>query len=263
MEEQKAITEEKNKEIVDSINYAKRIQDALITPPTKLKKLLPESFVIYLPKDIVSGDFYWLEHKNNKILFAAADCTGHGVPGGFMSMLGVSLLNEIVIEQQILDPAEILNRLREKVIASLRQKGGEGEQKDGMDMTLLVFNRSSLKLSFALANQCFYHISGSQVNVLKGDRFPVGIFGDELQPFTNHSITVQPGDRIYTFSDGYPDQFGGPKGKKFKYQQLKEQIIALQDQPLSQQGKALISIFDKWKGELEQIDDVTLVGIEI
>ncbi len=263
LEESKSIIEHQHLEITDSIRYAKQIQSAVLPEESELSALFNSSFVFFRPKDVISGDFYWVTSVDDHVVFATVDCTGHGVPGGFMSMLGVSLLNEIVIEQQILDPAEILNRLREKVIASLRQKGGEGEQKDGMDMTLLVFNRNSLKLSFALANQCFYHVSGSQVNELKGDRFPVGIFGDELQAFTSHSITVQPGDRIYTFSDGYPDQFGGPKGKKFKYQQLKEQILALQDQPLSQQGKVLISIFDKWKGDLEQIDDVTLVGIEI
>jgi len=262
LEESKSIIEHQHLEITDSIRYAKQIQSAVLPDEQELSGLFRSSFVFFRPKDVISGDFYWVTAVGDRVVFATVDCTGHGVPGGFMSMLGVSLLNEIVIEQQILDPAEILNRLREKVITSLRQKGGEGEQKDGMDMTLLVFDKTNSILSFALANQCFYHISGSQVNELKGDRFPVGIFGDEPKPFTNYQLSIQPGDRIYTFSDGYPDQFGGPKGKKFKYQQLKEQIISLQDRSLPEQGKALIAVFDAWKGELEQIDDVTLVGIE-
>jgi serine phosphatase RsbU (regulator of sigma subunit) len=263
LEESKSIIEEQHLEITDSIRYAKQIQSAVLPDELELSTHFASSFVFFRPKDVISGDFYWITSVGQQVVFATVDCTGHGVPGGFMSMLGVSLLNEIVIEQQILDPAEILNRLREKVISSLRQKGGEGEQKDGMDMTLLVYDKTTSLLAFASANQCLYHVSESVMQEFKGDRFPVGIFGDELKPFTGHVLNVKPGDRIYSFSDGYPDQFGGPKGKKFKYQQLKEQIIALQDQPLSQQGKALISIFDKWKGDLEQIDDVTLVGIEI
>jgi serine phosphatase RsbU (regulator of sigma subunit) len=263
LEVTKGIIENQHREITDSIRYARQIQHAILPSNSDLKEYFSDAFVIFKPKDVISGDFYWATAIDNKTILATVDCTGHGVPGGFMSMLGISLLNELVIEQGILSPALLLHKLREKVIVSLRQKGQEGEQKDGMDMTVCVFDEKSSSLTYSSANHIFYLVSGNEITEYKGDRHPVGIFGDELLPFHEFSISVKKGDRIYTFTDGYPDQFGGPKGKKYKYQQLKEKILSIQSERLELQGSILAETLDNWKGSLEQIDDVTVIGVEI
>jgi serine phosphatase RsbU (regulator of sigma subunit) len=263
LEVSKEIIEHQHREITDSIRYARQIQHAVLPEHADLKSAFANAFVIFEPKDVISGDFYWVSQHGSQTILATVDCTGHGVPGGFMSMLGVSLLNELVIDQRLNSPAQILSRLREKVISSLRQKGEEGEQKDGMDMTLFAIDSDKDILTYSTANHIFYHVRNSEISEYKGDRHPVGIFGDELLPFNEGQISIQKGDRFYAFTDGYPDQFGGPKGKKFKYQQLKETILLIQDKEMEEQGKILASTFQKWKGTLEQIDDVTLVGIEI
>jgi serine phosphatase RsbU (regulator of sigma subunit)/tetratricopeptide (TPR) repeat protein len=263
LEESKEIIEIQHREITDSIRYARQIQYAILPSHTDLKEYFTEAFVIFKPKDVISGDFYWATSIDQKTILATVDCTGHGVPGGFMSMLGISLLNELVIEQGIISPALLLHKLREKVITSLRQKGNEGEQKDGMDMTVCVFDKNTSMLTYAAANHVFYLASGNEITEYKGDRHPVGIFGDELLPFHEFTISVKKGDRIYTFTDGFPDQFGGPKGKKYKYQQLKDKISNVQAEKLDEQGNLLDIDFTNWQGALEQIDDVTVIGVEI
>ena len=265
LEDKNLIIETQNIEITDSIHYARQIQQAILPSKQDLNESFQEAFVIFSPKDLISGDFYWATSLEGKTIVATVDCTGHGVPGGFMSMLGISLLNELINEQRLDSPALILSKLREKVISSLRQKGEEGEQKDGMDMTICVF--SNKEMTFATANHVFYHVRKTQtesvVTEYKGDRHPVGIFGDELLPFHEFTISLEKGDRIYTFTDGYPDQFGGPKGKKLKYQQMKNLITTNQAISLEAQGQLLSSFFQQWKGDLEQTDDVTVIGLEV
>ncbi len=280
IEHQKELVEEKQKEILDSIHYAKRIQTALLPSEKYIDKSLKllagnsaseknNYFIIYKPKDIVSGDFYYAQtHKRpgaeTEILYlATADCTGHGVPGAFMSMLGVSFLNEAIVEKNIAATNEILHDVRNSLITSLNQEGSEEESKDGMDCVLCAFDFSKMQMHFTAANNPLWLLRDGILIEYKPDKVPVGRYGDVLKPFTQHTIELLKGDTIYTFTDGYADQFGGPKGKKFKYKHLQEKIIASAALPLAEQKKSLINIFDDWKGKLEQIDDVLLIAIRI
>ena len=262
IEEQKKIVEEKNREITDSINYAKKIQGALIPSEEQFASYFKEAFVLFKPKDIVSGDFYWISKRKSKIYYATADCTGHGVPGGFMTMLGITFLDEIVNEKNIEQPAEILNALRDKLIITLKQTAAAGENKDGMDIALCCFDVENKNLQYAGANNSLYILRDGMMIQHKPDKQPCGFY-HELKGFTNHSIHVAPGDIIYTFSDGYADQFGGPKGKKFKYKQLHETIVANSKQPMAFQKTALEKSFEEWRKPLEQIDDVLLIGVRV
>jgi len=267
IERQSEIIQLKNNEITDSILYAQRIQEALLPTEAEYKEFLPNSFVLFEPKDIISGDFYWITKIGDKIIYVTADCTGHGVPGGFMSILGVSVLNELIIENNILEPAEILHRIRENVINSLKQKGISGEQQDGMDMTICSFNKKTKVLKYATANHVMYLVRKEDETVklmeLEGDKQPVGIFGEELKEFRQFEIQTIKGDQIYTFTDGYADQFGGPKGKKLKYKQLKDLILQFHDQSMEAQKEYLHQAFREWKGDLEQVDDVCLIGVKV
>ncbi len=258
---------QKNKEITDSIRYAQKIQTAMMPLKHEFASFFTDSFVLFEPKDIISGDFFWITQKNDKIIFATGDCTGHGVPGGFMSMLGVSLLNEIINEHDLTEPALILSRLRKKVITALRQKGLSGEQQDGMDMTICVIDKEQMTLQYAAANHAFYIVRKQEADYelleYSGDKQPVGIFGSDLKPFKQHSIDLKIDDVIYTFTDGYADQFGGPKGKKFKYKQLKELLLSIQHLDLLEQEDIVKERFTIWKGNLEQVDDVCIIGIRI
>ncbi len=258
---------QKNKEITDSIRYAQKIQTAMMPLKHEFAAYFKDSFVLFEPKDIISGDFFWITSKNDKIIFATGDCTGHGVPGGFMSMLGVSLLNEIINEHDLTEPALILSRLRKKVITALRQKGLSGEQQDGMDMTICVIDKEQMTLQYAAANHAFYIVrkkeSGFELEEFNGDKQPVGIFGSDLKPFKQYSIDLKPNDVVYTFTDGYADQFGEPKGKKFKYKQLKELLVSIQHLDLAAQEEIVKEQFTNWKGNLEQVDDVCLIGIRV
>jgi len=274
IEEQRKILEEKNHEITDSINYAKKIQEALIPAETEFTTYFKEAFVLLKPKDIVSGDFYWVTKKQNKVFYATADCTGHGVPGGFMTMLGISFLDEIVNEKNIIEPNEILNTLRERIISTLKQTGTAGESKDGMDIALCCLDTDTNTLTYAAANNSVYVLSKEKLSPVgempkaegvfteyKPDKQPCG-FHHEPKPFTKHEIKLQPGDTIYTFSDGYADQFGGEKGKKFKYKKL-EELLVRSNNDFKAQKKLLDTTFDAWKGNLEQVDDILLIGIRI
>ncbi|MCE3227409.1 MAG: protein serine/threonine phosphatase [Bacteroidetes bacterium] len=260
---QKELVEEKQKEIIDSINYAKRIQSAVLTSEEVWKKISTEHFILFKPKDIVSGDFYWAYNTpTSRCVFALADCTGHGVPGGFMSMLGNSFLNEIVVENKIFSAATILSKLREKVIGSLEQKGDE-QRKDGMDMALCVLNRINNTLEFAGANNGLILIRKGQLAELKPDKMPIGSYITDSKPFTSQTIQLEPGDCLYMTTDGFPDQFGGPKGKKFKYKQTEELLTQIYHLPMKEQGEIMEKKFMDWKGELEQIDDVCVIGVRI
>lgn len=266
IESQKDVVEEKNKQITDSINYAQRIQTALLPSESDLKKIMPESFIYFLPKDIVSGDFVWLHHYcengQNILYFAVADCTGHGVPGGFMSMLGTSFLNETVIEKKLEDPAQILNNLRNKVISSLKQNEATAESKDGMDIVFIKVDLLSRKLSYAAANNSFYLLRNNILTEYKPDKMPIGVFG-ELKAFTGHTIELQKGDDIFLFTDGYADQFGGEHGKKFKYVQLEKLFISIGGMNPEKQRETIHQTLSEWKKYHEQVDDICITGIRI
>jgi len=273
---QKQEIETKNKDVTDSIRYAERIQNAILPTDEQIKELLPDSFVLFKPKDIVSGDFYWIVALDPQgsppagvrgVLIAACDCTGHGVPGAFMSMIGNALLNEVVNDKGITQPGEILNEIRKGIINSLKQKGQIGEQQDGMDAALCnleLHDHSGLgvRLQYAGANNPLFIIRKGELMEIKADKQPIGIVG-KLKPFTNHKIDLQKGDTIYIFSDGYQDQFGGPKGKKFRPKQFKELLLSIQDKSMEEQEQILGKTIDDWKGDGEQIDDMLIIGIRI
>ena len=250
--------EEKNQEIMDSIAYAKRIQTAILPPKKIVKEYLNNSFIYYQPKDIVAGDFYWLEHKDNKVLFAAADCTGHGVPGAMVSVICNNGLNRSVREYGLTDPGEILNKTREIVIQEFEKS--EEEVKDGMDIALCSLEGNTLR--YAGAHNPLWIIRNQELIETKANKQPIGKF-DNLEPYTTHTLELQKGDSIYIFSDGYADQFGGEKGKKLKTANFKKLLFSIQDQPMDKQRKLIEEAFEKWKGNLEQLDDVCVIGVKI
>ncbi len=262
VQHQKEVVDEKQKEILDSIHYAKRIQRAVITSHNYISQYVKDFFILYEPKDIVSGDFYWALNHKNKFYLATADCTGHGVPGAFMSLLNISILNEIVIEKNITAPHLILNEARKDIIKSLNQTGTV-ESKDGMDCILCCFDFVNLKLEYAAANNSFYIIRNNEIITCSADKMPVGKSPNDINSFTLYTVQLQKGDLVYTLTDGYPDQFGGLKGKKFKYKQLEELLLAINGKSLEEQNKFLSTAFTDWKGNLEQVDDVLLIGIKI
>lgn len=258
VEQQKELIEEKNKDIVDSMVYASSIQQAIITSEDYIAKMFPEFFVLYKPRDIVSGDFYWAYHtEDGKKLIAVGDCTGHGVPGAMMSMLGTAFLNEVVIEGQERDPEKILDKLRVMVKRALSHKGG----KDGMDMSFCCIEGNKLK--FAGANLPIYIIRNNELIEVKGDKQPVGYQPTPEEPFTSKEFDLQQEDKIYLFSDGYADQFGGPKGKKYKYKTFRDKLAVIASLTFSEQRLMIDSEFESWKGDLEQLDDVCVLGIRI
>ncbi|MGE0560890.1 MAG: tetratricopeptide repeat protein [Flavobacteriales bacterium] len=254
--------EVKNKEVMDSINYAKRIQDALLKSEEHESQHLPPHFIFFKPKDIVSGDFYWALEKDNHLYLAVADCTGHGVPGAFLTMLGNSFLNEINAVDVLLKPAEILNLLRKKVIIELNQTGKEGETTDGMDISLIRLNLRTKELQWAGANNPLYIIKNDNFLEIKPDKQPIG-YNYKMSDFTNHEVEINKGDYIFIFTDGYADQFGGPKGKKYKYNTLKEKLLSIYMKPLHEQKQIFAHEFEQWKGNLQQVDDVCMIGLRI
>ncbi len=251
------------KQITDSIEYASRIQTAVLPPGEYISKLIPEHFIFYKPRDIVSGDFYWITHKEGKTIIAAVDCTGHGVPGAFMSMLGFAFLNEIVNKSTEIKASAILNQLRDYVKKSLHQTGKDDETKDGMDIALCIIDTDKLKLQYSGAYNPLYLIRNEKLISLKADRMPIGIHLIEKESFTNHEIDIQKGDTIYVFTDGYVDQFGGPDARKFKLLPFKEMLLKIKDQSMDEQKRMLEEQFYAWKGDSEQIDDVLVMGIKI
>ena len=252
--------EEKNKDITDSIRYAKRIQNAILPPPTSFA----ETFILFKPKDIVSGDFYWLARTETKQLIASVDCTGHGVPGAFMSIIGHNSLNKIVKEYHISEPAAILDQLNLEIIQTLHQQSEEDEVKDGMDISLVSIDLNTKELHFAGAYNPLYHFRNGVMTEIKGDRNAIGLTSLEKgEKFTSHSMKLEKGDIIYLFSDGYADQFGGPGGKKFKYSGLKNLLMEIREQPMERQKQILDNRIMQWMGNLEQVDDILLIGSRI
>jgi serine phosphatase RsbU (regulator of sigma subunit) len=259
------IIREKQKEILDSITYAKKIQEAILPSNKQVALLLPESFVLYKPKDIVSGDFYWATQWGTKILFAAVDCTGHGVPGAFMSIVGQNLLNQAVNEQGLTKPNLILNSLNKGISRTLNQNNAITEIKDGMDIALCCWDIKEMTLEFAGAYNPLWILRNNEILIFEGDKFPVGSFVDNRpQIFKNNEIPLQKGDIIYIFTDGYADQFGGPNGKKLKQKQVKKTLLEIQHLPLLQQRELLNKHIEDWKGgKEEQLDDILFMGIKI
>lgn len=262
IQQQKQIVDSKNKEIIDSINYAKTIQEALIPSEKDLKNISHDALVIFKPKDIVSGDFYWHTTTKDYFFLAVADCTGHGVPGAFMSMMGISFLNEIINEKGIYNTHEILTTLRERVISSLNKQDGK-DKRDGMDMVLLRFNFKNQEIMFSGANNFIYHLQNNRLIEYKGDKIPVGLYHGELKPYSFINFKINKGDRIFATTDGLPDQFGGLKGKKFMYKRFESILSGSSTNSMSVLKQKLIAEFETWKGNNEQIDDVTVVGIEV
>ncbi|MES2761077.1 MAG: tetratricopeptide repeat protein [Bacteroidota bacterium] len=268
-EDQKHIIEEKQKEILDSIHYAKRIQQAMLTSEEYItsnfcenKKDGRDYFIFYQPKDIVSGDFYWALSHHGKFYIAAADCTGHGVPGAFMSLLNISFLNANVIESGFKEPAAILNEQRKEIIKALNPTGTENS-KDGMDCVLCAFDLQENKMQFALANNPLWIIRNGQLIEIKADKMPVGKYDENINDFTAHSMDLQKGDVIYLLTDGYADQFGGTKGKKFKYRHLKDLLLANVAKPMAEQKEMLSKTINDWKTGVEQVDDILIIGVRV
>ena len=301
VEEQKRIIEEKQKEILDSIHYAKRLQEAILPPLKFIDEHVPNNFVLYQPKDVVAGDFYWAETKDNKFFIAAADCTGHGVPGAMVSVVCSNALNRTVNEFGITDTGKILDKTRELVLETFAK--GNAEVKDGMDISLLCIDKQINKAFWSGANNPLWYVQSSvtsseveksidaglevpvktvtssevekstssgldsarpdiQLIEIKADKQPIGK-SDYAKPFTTHEIALQEGMLFYLFTDGFADQFGGPKGKKFKYKQLEELLLANANKNMSDQHEILSQQFALWKGDLEQVDDVCVIGVKV
>ncbi|MDD6001853.1 MAG: YfiR/HmsC family protein [Bacteroidales bacterium] len=251
--------------IVESIRYAQKIQQAVMPPVEYFDKYLPEHFILLKPKDIVSGDFYWGSHVGSKFVFTAADCTGHGVPGAFMSLLGIAFLNEITgrMDESTVTAGEILTQLRSNVMTYLRQSGKEDEQKDGMDMALCVYDRKNDKLQYAGAHNPLVLIRNNELQQYEADEMPIGYYQNQTDFFTNHEIDVLPGDVIYMFSDGYPDQFGMVNGRKKKYmiKRFRDYLLQIHNEPLATQKQMLDDNLTQWRGNIKQLDDVSVIGV--
>lgn len=258
VEKQKTLVEEHQKEILDSIHYAKRIQNTLIAHHEFIDENLSNNFVFFKPKDIVSGDFYWATKHGANFYLSVCDSTGHGVPGAFMSLLNIGFLNEAINEKDILEPNQVFNYVRSRLISTISKEG----QQDGFDGILICVNQVTRKITYAAANNAPILISDNQIIELSKDKMPVGI-GEWQQEFRIHEIGAKPGDVLYLYTDGYADQFGGDKGKKFKYKPLNELLLSLTSKPLSEQKEILQMTFDNWKGNLEQVDDVCVIGIKL
>ncbi|MDX9928988.1 MAG: tetratricopeptide repeat protein [Bacteroidales bacterium] len=257
------LIEEKNRDITASINYASRIQQALLPDMAEISDLGKKCFVFLLPRDIVSGDFYWFTEVSGILVIAAGDCTGHGVPGALMSMLGISFLEEIVTNRKITDPGLILNNLRREVQRALRQKGEKEEAKDGMDLALCSIDMAAGTLWYSGAYNNLYLVRNGELTEYPADRMPVSISDRSEKEFTTHEIKISRGDIFYMFSDGYADQFGGPDNKKFKYTTFKNLLLGIHRLPLKQQKTRLEREFLKWKGSNPQTDDVVVIGFRV
>ena len=259
---QRALLAEKNTEILDSIQYAKRLQEAILPPLRLVKKWLPESFVIYQPKDIVAGDFYWMEVVDDVVYFAAADCTGHGVPGAMVSVVCSNALTKSLVEERISEPARILDRARELVIERFQRS--EDTVKDGMDISLCAWDSKAGKLQWAGANNPLWILrkGADTIEETKADKQPIGMHR-ESRPFTNHVVHLNSGDTIYMCTDGFQDQFGGERGKKYKSIRLKQRLSLLSTHVLSDQAEMLEKDFETWRGDIEQVDDVCMIGVRV
>lgn len=264
--------EQKNQEILDSLRYAKRLQEAILPPKRLVARHLANSFILYKPKDIVAGDFYWLEtvepaasaatHDSGLILFAAADCTGHGVPGAMVSVVCCNALNQATREFKLAQPAQILDRTLRLVVEQFEKS--EEDVKDGMDIALCAYNPVTHQLQYAGANNPLWIVrkDATEIEIIKSDRQPIGKF-DHTKPFTNHSIQLRPGDTIYVFTDGFADQFGGETGKKLKQRRFRELILGIQHDSMEAQRATIDAFFEEWRGMHDQVDDVCVIGMRV
>ncbi|MBK8368536.1 MAG: SpoIIE family protein phosphatase [Bacteroidetes bacterium] len=260
VEHQKELVQEKQKEIIDSITYAKRLQQAILPPKHFITQHLPNNFVFYHPKDIVAGDFYWMHVEGDLIFIAAADSTGHGVPGAMVSIVCSNALEKAVNEFRLTDTGKILDKTTDLVLDTFAKSGEE--IKDGMDISLLCYNKLTKQITWSGANNQLWYIYNSELIEVKADKQPIGK-SDHRKNFTTHRIHCEEGTLFYLMTDGLPDQFGGPKGKKFKYKQLQELLIANSNNSLNEQKTVISNHFNDWKGNLEQVDDVTIIGIKL
>jgi serine phosphatase RsbU (regulator of sigma subunit) len=249
--------------ILESIRYAQRIQNAVLPPDDLVQSMLPEHFILYKPRDIVSGDYYWMTQIGSKTIVVVADCTGHGVPGAFMSMLGITLLNQTVKNHDILHANEILDELRDNIILSLRQDSTQAATKDGMDMSLLIFDFDKNELEFAGANNPLYVIRNNELIVLEADKMPVGIYMGDGRNFNRREFKIEKSDRFYAFSDGYVDQFGGIQNKKFLRKNFADLLLKIHQKPMTEQKEILEQTVDSWRGKQEQIDDILVLGLQV
>ncbi|MGB3947071.1 MAG: SpoIIE family protein phosphatase [Bacteroidia bacterium] len=265
--ELKVEIEIKHREVIDSVNYAKRIQEAVLPSLAEIERNFPQSFVLFKPRDIVSGDFYWFSEKENAVIIASIDCTGHGVPGAFMSLIGNTLLNHIVNEKGIVDPAQILNHLNKEVNFSLRQTDTGSQSRDGMDVALCVFEKNNQTtvqlLKYAGANRPLYIVKHNNLQEVKADKFPIGGWdNDTLKNFTTHVIELEKNTAIYIASDGYADQFG-QDDKKLKTKKFKEMLVEIHSKSMTEQKVILDDFIESWKGNQEQTDDILVIGIRV
>lgn len=267
LKELNEITRQQNEEILSSIQYAHRIQAAVLPPESYITELLNENFIIYKPKEIVSGDFYWIRQINNYIIVASADCTGHGVPGAFMSMLGISYLNEIVARREVTQANHVLNELRKEIKHSLRQTGQKEASREGIDMALCVIDTKNNVMQFAGAYSPLYIISNSNgesvFKELKADMMPIGVHFVNDKSFTNHEIPLQIGDTFYVFTDGFIDQVGGPNNTRFSSRNLKKLLMDIHDQPMYEQKEIMEETLKEWMGKEPQRDDILIIGARI
>jgi serine phosphatase RsbU (regulator of sigma subunit) len=261
--------EEQARELRESINYAKKIQDAILPSDSFIKSLFPESFVLFKPKELLSGDFYWVSdavtnEKEKFVMAAVVDCTGHGIPGALMSIIANNFLRICERESTVNRPSEALDFINVGLSKTLRQEYSESVIKDGMDMVFIALEYSTMTLHFAGAKNSIYIIRNNELIEYKGDRHPIGAYvGEEFIKFTNHSIKFEQGDNLYMFSDGYVDQFGGKYGKKFLSSRFKQLLMAVSSLPMEKQKQELILAFEKWKGNNEQLDDVCVFGLKL
>jgi phosphoserine phosphatase RsbU/P len=270
LEEKNKVLELKTAEIEDlytdqtqSIMYAKRIQKAILTPDEIISSTFPDHFVIYQPRDIISGDFYWVKKRNDKVLVAVGDCTGHGVPGALMTMLSMSLLDEISDQNTGWSPDHILNILRAKIISTLHQKSITDENKDGLDLSICVFDLPSRRMEFSGAFNPILYYKDNQLNLVKADKMPIGVYHPEYVPFTKQVFNINKGDTIFMYSDGFADQFGGPENKKFMMRRFRETIFQNIDRSMTDQKQLLIDAFGEWRGSSQQVDDIVVLGIKL
>jgi serine phosphatase RsbU (regulator of sigma subunit) len=257
---------EKNEDLLSSIHYARLIQNAILPSEDRFRKVLPGSFVFHRPRDIVSGDFYWLQEHDDKIMVAAVDCTGHGVPGAFMSIIGNNSLNTAVREEGLTTPSLVLDSLNRGVSSTLTLQADINDVgiKDGMDIAFVTIDYKNKKIQYAGAYNPLYIIRDGQLIETKGDKFPIGLsIDDRLKLFTNHTFDLIEGDVVYIFSDGYPDQFGGPMGKKFKYEQFRNLLLEIHELSPRKQFKQVSNRFEEWMGDLVQVDDVLVIGFRV
>lgn len=255
---------EQHKHFADSITYAERIQSAIMPPSTLIEKALPDSFIFYLPRDIVSGDFYFVEDLGDEVIFSAVDCTGHGIPGALISVIGFNYIHRAVTEKKLTQPSDILKFLDVGVNERLRQTDNESGVKDGMELSLCNLNKKTRVLQYSGAYNPIYIVSDGELTIIKADKFEIGVNPDGVADnYTNHTIQLKKGDCVYLFSDGYADQFGGPKGKKFMYKQLRETLLNINEKSMKEQNNILSDTFHKWKHKEEQIDDVLLIGVRV